>query len=312
MSVNSFNNYISTLLDNNELYDFSNKKKCSNAHILYMLNRTQSMFTWEGLPETIPQRILELYLQTNGNVCFYKYRGELYVFTGGFGGKPDVYYMPTVYTISNPALNISKSLEIGKECVIIPNDCMYIGLLPLFRRYATMLSENELSLKIADINTRIISLISAPDDRTYKSGEKYLSDIEEGKQGIISENGFLDGIKVQPYANTSNSNALTNLIEVEQYLKASWFNEIGLNANYNMKRESINAGETQLNNDALLPLVDNMLNSREKGIEEVNAMFGTNISVKLSSSWEDNIQEIDFEHEGGNTENAQSEDRPIE
>ena len=121
--------------------------------------------------------------------------------------------------------------------------------------------------------------------------------MEKGKLGVIAETAFLDGVRAQPYGTTGNSNVLTNLIELEQYFKASWFNELGLNANYNMKRESLNSSESQLNNDALLPLVDDMLECRKRGIEQVNAMFGTEISVSLASSWEDNAQEIEREQE---------------
>lgn len=284
------------------VYDFTNKKKDINTHISYMFNRTLSMFDYENLPDTIDKRILELYLQSNGDVCFYEYKDNLYVFTGGLGGEPNVYYMPTIYTIANPALGISKNLVIDKDCVVIPNDFLYIGLIPLFERYSTAMVENELSMNLATINSRIMSLISAADDNTIKSAQKYIDDITSGKLGIIGENAFLDGIKAQPYGNTS-SNKITSLIEYEQYLKASWYNEIGLNANYNMKRESINSSEGQLNDDMLLPLVDTMFYCRQKGIEKVNNMFGTNIKVKKYSSWEDNEIEL---------ENAQKEDESIE
>ena len=294
--VKYFNKYVCGILGGSHEYDFADKSACIRQHIAYMLIRTQSMFSWEGLPDTIPERSLELFLQTNGNVCFYEHNGELYVFTGGMGGEPNVYYMPTIYTISNPALKLSKSLEIGSECVVMSNDSLYIGLIPMFTRYASGLTENELSIKLAVINSRIVDLISAPDDRTRLSAEKYLSDIEKGKPGVIAETAFLDGIRAQPYGTTANSNALTNLIEMEQYLKASWYNEIGLNANYNMKRESLNTSESQMNNDALLPLVDDMLKCRKRSVEKVNEMFGTEISVSLSSSWEDNLQEIELEH----------------
>lgn len=276
-------------------FDFRDKGRAIDQHILYMLDRTQSMFKWSGLPDSIPQRILELYLQINGNVCFYKYEGTLYVFTGGLGGEPDVYYRPTLYTVANPALRFSKSLEIDKECVIMPNDSLYRGLIPLFERYSTMIAETELSMTLALVNTRTTAVISASDDRTKASASKYLDDLRDGKQGIIGENAVLEGVKVQPYAASGSSNYLTNLIEFMQYTKASWFNELGLNANYNMKRESINSGESQLNNDALLPLVDDMLNARRLAADKVNAMFGLSLSVSLASSWEDNQEEIDSE-----------------
>lgn len=291
-----FAKYISGIIPGASPFDFTDKPKAIAQHISYMFNRTQSMFRWENLPDTIPQRILELYLQMNGNTCFYEYKGNLYVFVGGLGGEPDVYYMPTIYTIANPALTLSKSLEIDKECVVIPNDSLYIGLLPMFERYAAALAETELSIDIASVNSRIISLIGAPDDRTKESALKYLEDVRDGKQGIIAETRFLDGIKSQPYGNTGNK-TITDLIELMQYQKASWFNDLGLNSNYNMKRESLNSAESQLNNDALLPLIDNMLEMRKIGAEKVNAMFGTDISVSLSSSWEDNQVEIDLAQE---------------
>lgn len=292
MSELKFNKFLREILPGYHAYDFQDKERARGQYIAYMLMRTQSMFKWDGLPETIPARMLELYLQTNGNACFYKYNDNLYVFFGGRGGEPDVYHMPTIYTIANPALKLSVQANIDIDCVVMPNDSLYFGLLPLFDRYATAMVETELSIDIAKVNARIIDLISAGDDRTRASAEKYLEDVRDGKLGIISSNEFLDGIKSTPYGGTGNQ-TITDLIELMQYEKASCFNELGLNANYNMKRESLNSSESQLNNDALLPLVDDMLNCRKIFAEKVNKMFGTNISVEFNSSWKDNVEEID-------------------
>lgn len=300
--ISRFDKYICGIIPGFSEYDYKDKKHCISNHISYMLNRTQSMFKWDNLPESIPQRILELYLQSNGHCAFYKYNDTLYIFVGGLGGESDVYYMPTIYTIANPALKISKSLKIDIDCVVMPNDSLYLGLFPMFEKYATAITETELSIEIATINSRIIDLITAPDDRTKTSAEKFLSDIRDGKPGVIAENAFLDGIRAQPYGTTGNTNILTNLIELNQYQKASWFNELGLNANYNMKRESLNSSESQLNNDALLPLIDDMLETRKRAVEKVNAMFGTDITVSLASSWEDNQIEIDYEQDELNPE----------
>ena len=74
-------------------------------------------------------------------------------------------------------------------------------------------------------------------------------------------------------------------------MKASLYNELGLQSNYNMKRESINSGESQLNEDMLHPLIDDMLRERQIALEKVNAMFGTNITVEFNSAWEINERE---------------------
>lgn len=291
--LSRYNRYISCLTGGTSEFDFRDKGKCISQHICYMLNRTQSMFRWNNLPDTIPQRDLELMLQINGNVGVASHEGNLYAFVGGLGGEPNVYYMPTLYTVANPALKLSKSFVIDEDIIIIPNDASYIGLIPLFERYASAITETEISMLLANINTRIMSFISASDDRTKSSAEKFIEDISNGKLSVIGETAFFDGVKVQP--NSSYNNVITNLIELEQYFKASWFNELGLNANYNMKRESINSGESQLNNDALLPLVDDMLKQRQVASMKINDMFGTDISVEYNSSWEDNIEEIDAE-----------------
>lgn len=298
-NLREYNRFIDGLIGGCD-YDFSDKKDCINIHIRYMLNRTQSMFKWNGLPDTIPQRNLELIIQCNGCAAFYKYKGELYAFSGGLGGEPNPYYMPTIFTISNPALKLLVNAEIDKDCVIVPNDAMYLGLLPLFSKYATSLTENELSIMVALINSRIPALISSDNDGATKSAEKYIADIKDGKLGVIASQAFFDGIKTQPYGATSNSNTITNLIESQQYIRATWFNDLGLNANYNMKRESINSGESQLNDDALLPLIDNMLECRKIAVEKINAMFDTSISVDLASAWKDN--EIELENAQQETE----------
>lgn len=286
--------FLESILPGFRDFDFADKPKVRKQYIRYMLNRTQSMFRWSGLPDTIPARILELYLQCHGFACFYKWNGDLYVFYGGRGGEPDIYYMPTIFTIGNPCIPKGVTAQIDVDCVVMPNDSMYMGLMPMFERYATAMCETELSINIATINSRIFDLISATDDRTRESALKYLEDVRAGKLSVIATNEFLSGITAQPYGTTGHG-TITDLIELMQYEKASWFNELGLNANYNMKRESLNSSESQLNNDALLPLIDDMLKNRQIFAEKVNDMFGTEISVELASSWEDNIIELENE-----------------
>ena len=36
--------------------------------VQYMFDRTNEMFKWNGLPDTIPQRVIELPIQNNGYI----------------------------------------------------------------------------------------------------------------------------------------------------------------------------------------------------------------------------------------------------
>lgn len=298
--VNKYNNFVSRIFERIPfagLMDFKNKEENVFAQQLYMLDRTQSLFEYDGLPDSIPQRMLEIYLQVNGHCIIAEYDGTFYAFTGGLGGVPDAYYMPTLYTVANPALNLSKQFKIGEDCILISNDSMFLGLMPLFNRYASMIAETELSMQLAVINARIIDLIVAEDDATRESAEEFLTNIAAGKLGVIGSNAFLSGLKTMPYASASHSNQITQLIEMEQYAKAAWYNELGLNANYNMKREALSSAESQLNNDALMPLIDDMLRCRRLALEKINEKFGLEITVELGSSWKDNELETVFELE---------------
>ena len=268
------------------------KEKIVAGYMGYYLNRLLSMFRYEGLPDSIPAKWLETYLLVNGNCAIVKHEGELYAVHGNLADNCDGYYIPTKYIVANPWLKLDKTFTRDEDCVVIFNDSLNIGVMPLLKRYCYLLTENLISMKVETINSRMNAVISSPDDKTKASAELYIKRIEEGKLGVIAENRLLDGIKVQPVRAGTASN-ITNLIEMQQYLKASLYNELGLNANYNMKREAINSNESQLNDDMLTPLIDDMLRERQQAIEKVNAMFGTNISVEFNSAWEDNEEEHD-------------------
>lgn len=248
------------------------------------LAKTQSMFEYEGLPDSIPQKELERLLQTTGNAFVTSVDGVLYALSGGKGGEPDVYGRATLYTVANPALKLNKTYDIQKDGVLIENDSNGESLLPLIGRYAVLHTDGLISLNTASILTRITMLISASDDKTKQSAEEFLRKIQDGEFSIIGENAFFKGVNMQT-APTTNSVYITQLIELIQYYKASMYNELGLNANYNMKRERLNLGEVSMNVDVLLPYVDNMLKERQNAVEKINEMFDTEISVKLASSW---------------------------
>ena len=260
----------------------------------YMYTRLMQMFSYKNLPETIPQEMLEYYLLSSGTCYITEHEGELYAFQGSLGGEPDPYYRPTLYVVANPALNLSKSFKIKDDGVLMRNDRMWMGLDKLISRYAYLMATNIITIKVVDVVLRCIALLSAPDDKSKKSAEEYLKQLENGKLGVIGENPFFEGIKLQsPPAN--NGSYLTQFIELHQYYKGSFYNEVGLNANFNMKREAIGKGEASLSQDSLLPLCDTMLECRREDIAKINKMFGTNIEVDFASAWKENHVESELE-----------------
>lgn len=255
-----------------------------------MLNKSIRIFKYKNLPETIPQKDLETILQVSGCVTIGKANdGKLYAFSAGLGGEPNPYYLPTLAIVTNPALRLSKTWTIDKDCVVMLNDTYYQGLMPLYSKYARLLAEAEISLKYAIINARVPALVQADNDSTYNSAVEFFNKIVEGKDyGVIASKEFFDGIKTQDYYKQPY---IKDLIEAIQYIKGSWYNEIGLQATFNMKREAINETEATLNEDTLYPTIDTMLECRKIGVDKINAMFGTDIEVELDSVWKQNREQ---------------------
>lgn len=263
------------------------KEKLFDLYVKKTLLKTQKMFDYEGLPETLPKRFVELILQTWGYLILKKVNGEWYGFYGGLGGVPDAYYQPTKATIANPYLKYSATLEIDKECVVIRNDALRMGLMPMIERYAYLQAETDISFKFMAVNTRVGWIINTKSDQQKESAEKFLDNIEKGeKLGVIHSKDFDPDENLDVYNQQLTPNLIQHLIELKQYNEGTFLQEIGIQSAFNMKREAINEAEAALSTDILFPLIDEMLEEREEGWKKFNEMSGENVKVKLSSVWE--------------------------
>lgn len=281
----NFTNALTGNLGDVEKYS-KDKKVIADTIVANVLDKMQGCFKWNNLPDTIPQKWLEVMLMKNGFACVTEFEGNLYAFWGGLGGEYDEYYQPTVCTISNPWLKYDKDVKIyhDEEGVLVSNDTLRRGIIPLIGKYAGLLAENTVTIRIADIMARVTNIISGADESTIESAKEYLAQLEKGELGVIQESAFLEDLKVQASSDSAHQQ-ITDLIELEQYLKASLYNELGLQANYNMKRESINSDEAQMDNDMIKPFIQNMLEMRQEAAERINAKYGTDISVELNGVW---------------------------
>ena len=257
-------------------------------HYNMALAKTLKMFEYDGLPDTIPYRELEKILQLNSFAYWLQKDGKIYVFFGGLGGKPDEYYRPTNFIVANPYLKFFKSVEVNKEGVLMWNDYSHMGLSLMLRRYAELMAECDITLRFGLINERLVSIIQASNDSTKDSAVELLEDIEEGRKlGVIMGDDWIDengNVKVHDYRK-ANTQDIKNVMELQQYIKASFWNDIGIQANYNMKREAINDSEAGMNEESLKPFIDDMLECRKEALKKINEQFGLNITVRFASSW---------------------------
>lgn len=253
-----------------------------------LLNYVINMFEYKNLPDSIPRYYLEKYLIMLGFCAVVKVDGTLYALDGTLGGEEDVYHQPTKFIYANPALKKSSLVDLT-DCVLCKNDYNMTGLMPLINRFAHLLVESNISLRTLLITSRMNITISASDEKTKASADKYIEGIENGKIYSIAESAFFDGVKVQS-ANTS-SNFITQMIEISQFVKGSFLQAIGVNSQHNMKRQYINKDDTGLNDDGLRPFVDNMLACRKDFVEQLNDKFGLDVEVDFNSIWKQKEEE---------------------
>ena len=265
--------------------------------ILFMketMNKTQQMFKYTNLPTTLPQNKLERILQHRGSAFITLHEGHLFAFEHSYGGKRDVYGDPIEAIVNNEALKIQGTkYQIGVEGILMSNVEDRSPLTYKVAQYAALQTESMVSLRLALINMRTPYLLEATDESAYESAKMFLEQLEDGYLGII-ETDPLDGssaLQAHPYA-TGGKGTITELIEVTQYLKSNFYSDLGINLNENMKSQYVNEGEMNFNDDATKPLVDNMLACRQRAVDELNALFGLEITVELTSAWAGKQKEV--------------------
>lgn len=293
------------LYDKLASYSILNKDKAVQKHCLYMLDKLQSLINIKGLPLTIPKRVIVNQLLINGFTFVTEHEDNLYAFYGGLGGEPNANYDPTICTVSNPALRLSKSYIIDEEGILIRNDSHIMGVVPILAKFGTLDAEIMITFRLMTINNRISALINADDEAGYESAKQFLQDIEDGKLGVIQSGGFFDGVSTNDFSNRAGD--IKDMIELSQYLRSLEWEEFGININGNMKREYVNDAEMSLSEPAALPFISNMIENWKEGFEKVNALYGTEIEVDFTplvsyiTKGEHTDEELESGEEAGGT-----------
>ena len=335
----------------------SRKRKIIRDNLDWLLNKTAVMFEYENLPPTIPPIALERLLQWCGSCVIWRVPStytpigygpsfnasslvnqtdeSLYAFKYTLADAPDPYDEPYKVVITSPGFRptISKTLEINKDVAIIRNDTNYRGLYQLHLKYAELMAEAEISLRSTLLVLRDELLFICKTDKQRKAVEAYIAARENGQPSFISSNDL--GAPLETLMQNSRSNAVELAVNGLQAIKAAWYNEIGLSPSFSLKREYTSAQEIDTQIDLLMPIIDDMFRSRQIGLENVNSMFGTNITVRKSSAWKIKEKSIDLieqqkkadvelteaqaetaglvdqtNEEGGDTDEGDSDDEP--
>ena len=270
------------------------------AYFKLLTNKAMSLFKLSGTEdlEAFDERYFIEQLVLRGKVCVAQFNNKLYALSGNWGGEPNAYYEPTQWIVANPilgsktfkVLNKDGSKDVSKlDGVVIAltdfdflSDNLNGGLYPLIYKYSGLLADNDVSLNIAQINGRLNVVLTADSENIANQAEDVLKDLYNGKPYRVLYQDLMDKIQVNPVAAGGTNNTLMSLIEAHAHLLQDFYSEIGIASNGNMKRERINTAETELMTGCLDISIWNILKNLREGLDRVNELFGTSISVELN------------------------------
>lgn len=269
-------------------YDLRDKEKSLFDFYKQTLNKSLRMFTYVNLP--VPEIEFEKQLQENGYTVVFKYQDKIYCNSGTLSGQEkSPYNQPTEAIITIPALNLSKTFKLETEAVLIKNDFLQIGLKPLILSKGTQIIENRLTMYLKNVLGRAPFTITANSDKSILSAQTFINKLTSGDLAVIAEDSFLKDVNVDSLTQTGQAN-MQDLINYQTYLYGQLYSELGLPGLTHEKQERMLTSEIESQQATIRPLVDNMLECRKKGIEQMNKLFNGNTQVDLDSVW-NNIKE---------------------
>lgn len=228
-----------------------------------------------------------------GNILIMKKGEKIYAIHGGPAGEPDAFRNPTRLIYSNIVLG-SDTLVEGKNGVLIyltPADrffCQTVyggGLYSLIASTAQLLADNTSSINCAQINGRIQTIFTSESAQEAKTAEVILKDMYAGKPYRVIASEMLSRFQAQPIAQSVTSSMLMELVELRQYILAQFWNSIGLDANFNMKRERLITAEVEANSAALKVPIQTILDELNMGFKKVEETFGVTLYARLNPEY---------------------------
>lgn len=282
----------------NDMYDVSDVASGFNYWFYKLLGYMLGMFEYEGLPESLPARQIEINLLLTGHCVVFRDHGEL-VTCGTSLYDFDKYYDPTMAVFAQPKL-FSKRLYLSgdnQNAVVtynndLQNNIFYVptdsGLLTFISRYARRLADIESTENIYTVNMRLSAYPVGGDDSVIANIKKFFNMLALGKREVIADNSIINQFRTVDIVKGATTDKLNDIIQARDKILEQFFRDIGVKFFADNKRAQQTNDEINSNDQMLIISPTEMLKARKIGIDKVNEFFGTEISVKLSDNF--NVQ----------------------
>lgn len=285
----------------------------TQATVDTLFTKVLEVFRYENLPLTIPKDVIETLSTRNGACVIYEHEDNLFVTATLPSSEFDVYNRPTrvKFHHTNEGERVSLERTVGIDAVLYRNDSNQIGLEQIINEFAVMSAQAKITMLRNLVDLRGNYIIHAKDENSYRSALEFENSVRRGDTAVLMAEQFevgaiSEGVEIH-HTPIPNSPA-SQTIELYQYIQSIYYGELGIDLNNNMKREYVSNAE--IDKSTGMPFIHNMLRVRQEAIRDINALFGTDITVALSGEWrEDNDDDVftdneEMEAEGGESNEA--------
>lgn len=269
--------------------------KIYQFHRRFLKNICRALFIYEGNPGTIDFQAHEENLLFEGGfsvgfktdaVKQTSLKNKPIISSGAISGV-DVYYRPTLFTPANPNIVGVVKRTPGVDCSICYNTLNYRfpeTVNPLIDIYADLLAHVMISTRTSAINSRVTLIPTVSDDKEAIRVSDLIAQMYDGESYALAyEISELDGKNIFPIKARDNI-VVSELADARRNILADFFSQLGVKTLAVDKKERTNLTEMDSNSQQLKICCDIMLDPRKKWCEEMNRIFGLNLSVKFNES----------------------------
>ena len=273
-----------------------------------LLQSDLSMFEYDGLPDGMDPVWIEKYLNIAGSIGITRtpdtYVPELLPDAPEYRPKYSVCPLPSRdgnvdqygdgSHLAGSTATVSIEGDLGVDAVIIYNRDTRLPELDNMID-ADSLMQIDKSAAINVILSRIAPVFSCYNDKSKKALDAMLDEILDGKLKTIVSGDVKDLLKMTGLDGGTEILEITHPEKIQYIQYLSQYYDVIIRRHYNRRGLSVRTGTKAAQQSAdeihgldavswIIPLAK--LESRRKGFEQFNAIFGENVSVRFSDIWQ--------------------------
>ena len=272
-------------------------------------------YEFKGLPDTISERVLAQSLLWYGGVCIFEKDGSLLCLPAcPTGDGYNIYGEPSKVWVFSRNGQYNKSVDVyihgsdesaflrrgisgamaskNPKGVYIWENALRFPFINYTAFFSRVIADTMRTLDVCRVNIKRPYIIVA-EESVVNTVKQFFNDRDNNEDYIISS-GIFSADKVNLLPITTNSDNLTACTSLIEWYENQYRMLCGVenNAQMDKKGENLISAEDSINEEYTEFSVDKALKYISLGLEDVNKLFGTNISVQAKKGVDKDVKDV--------------------